>query len=115
LFGLMGDTRSQLAALLKQFALRLVDLTRGAQGSLLFNGTRWAEHGGSSVVVEDTIGAGDTFTAATVLGLLAGWDLDRVNTLANEVAGFVCSQPGATPPLPRELARMFSPAERGAQ
>jgi len=29
--------------------------------------------------------------------------LDRLNDAANRVAAYVCSQPGATPPIPAEL------------
>ena len=57
--------------------------------------------------VVDTVGAGDSFTAAMVLGLLRKMDLDEINTIANEVARYVCSQPGATPALPIEFARRF--------
>jgi fructokinase len=107
LFGLMGDTRAQVAALAARFSLRLVVLTRGAQGSLLFDGTNCSEHPGIDVPVKDTIGAGDSFTAATVLGFLAGWELGRINAFANEVAAFVCSHHGATPPLPEDMRAAF--------
>ena len=60
--------------------------------------------------VVDTIGAGDSFTAAMTLGLLAGWDLDRINDHANRVAAFVCSSAGATPTLPAELRNLFAAA-----
>jgi fructokinase len=109
LFGLTGDTRAQLAALAGRFALRLIVLTRGAHGSVLFDGTNWSEHSGIAVEVKDTIGAGDSFTAATVLGFLAGWPLDRINAFANEVAAFVCSQSGATPLLPAQFRQLFEP------
>ena len=65
----------------------------------------------------DTIGAGDSFTAAMTLGLLAGWDLDRINDNANRVAAFVCSRAGATPELPERLRALFlsaTPAVRAA-
>jgi fructokinase len=51
----------------------------------------------------DTIGAGDSFTAALVVGRLAGRPLDEINRHANEVAAFVCSRPGGTPSLPDAL------------
>jgi fructokinase len=44
--------------------------------------------------VSDTIGAGDAFTAALVVGLLDGHSLDDINRRANEVAALVCSRPG---------------------
>jgi fructokinase len=54
-------------------------------------------------VVADTVGAGDSFTAALLIGVLAGRPLDEVSRRANAVASYVCSQPGATPPIPEEL------------
>jgi fructokinase len=58
--------------------------------------------------VVDTVGAGDAFTAVLVLGMLAGMPLDRINTLADEAAGHVCSCAGATPPLPAALVQRFA-------
>jgi len=97
MFGLTGDTRNQLSALSERFALRAAALTRGAAGSLLLADGIWSEHPGIRVKVVDAVGAGDAFTAAWTLGLLAGHALDAINQRANEVAAFVCTQPGATP------------------
>jgi fructokinase len=108
---LTGDERAQIRQLAERNQLHLVACTRGERGSLLYSEGTWSEHPGNNVEVKDTIGAGDSFTAATVLGLLGEWPLDRINTFANEVAAFVCSRSGATPRLPREFAQMFSPAD----
>jgi fructokinase len=59
------------------------------------------------VEICDTVGAGDAFTAAMAMGLLAGWPLDEINRRANAVAAFVCTQPGATPDLPDDLRAPF--------
>jgi len=104
--------KHQIEWLAHTFSLRLVALTRGANGSLLYqkdnNEVRWSDCPSRPVKVVDTVGAGDSFTAAMVLGLLRKMDLDEINTIANEVARYVCSQPGATPALPVEFARRFS-------
>jgi len=97
MFGLDGGARAQLAALARRFDLRAVALTRGAAGSLLLANGVWSEHAGIRVKVVDSVGAGDAFTAAWTLGLLAGQPLDTINQRANEVAAFVCTQSGATP------------------
>ena len=55
--------------------------------------------------VIDTVGAGDAFTATLVCGFLRGLPLDVINRHANAVASHVCSQKGATPPLPAELCQ----------
>lgn len=103
MFRLNGDERAQVAGLARRFNLRLVAYTRGGHGSLLHSEGRWSEHPGVPTKVADTIGAGDSFTAAMTVGLLAGWPLDEINQRASEVAAFVCSQPGATPQLPESL------------
>lgn len=48
----------------------------------------------------DTVGAGDAFCAAVIVGRLLGWPVDRTLDIACETAGYVASQPGATPTLP---------------
>jgi fructokinase len=116
MFGLTGFAEHQIKHpiewLAHTFSLRLVALTRGANGSLLYqkdnNEVRWSDCPSRPVKVVDTVGAGDSFTAAMVLGLLRKMDLDEINTIANEVARYVCSEPGATPALPTEFARRFS-------
>jgi fructokinase len=116
IFGLTGfaehQIKHQIEWLAHTFGLRLVALTRGAHGSLLYqkdnNEVRWSDCPSPPVKVVDTVGAGDSFTAAMVLGLLRKMDLDEINTIANEVARYVCSEPGATPALPIEFARRFS-------
>jgi fructokinase len=55
----------------------------------------------------DTVGAGDAFTAALLVGILAGRSLHEVNERANAVAAYVCSQAGATPPIPDALRQQL--------
>jgi fructokinase len=98
-----GDVLSVLRSLIASYDLKLAVLTRGEHGSLLVSPSQYAEHKGLSATIVDTIGAGDSFTAATVLGLLKGMPLDEINAHANRVAAFVCSQKGAMPTLPEEL------------
>jgi fructokinase len=114
MFGLPTGTREVMAALAGRFSLSLVALTRGASGSLLFADGAWSDHPGVPVEVRDTIGAGDAFTAAMVVGRLAGRPLDAINRHANEVAAFVCSRPGGTPALPDalKLPLAFTPEVR---
>jgi fructokinase len=107
MFQLPGDERGQVAGIAGQFNLRLVAFTRGGRGSLLFSEGRWSDHPGIPAKVVDTIGAGDSFTAALALGLLTGWPLDEVHQRASEIAAYVCSQPGGTPELPEQLRAPF--------
>ncbi|HTL57085.1 MAG TPA: carbohydrate kinase [Candidatus Limnocylindrales bacterium] len=107
LVGLGGSTEKQIEALAERFGLQLVALTRGAEGSLLYQDGRWSEQIPKPTDVVDTVGAGDGFTAALVMGLLNRMDLDVVHALAAEVARYICSAHGATPDLPEHLGSKF--------
>ena len=113
MFSLKGDAVAQMLEMARRFELKLAALTRGDAGSLLVAGGRISSVGGTAVEVVDTIGAGDAFTAAMSLGWLANWDLDEINRCASAVASFVCSRPGATPPLPAHLASPFTARSAG--
>ena len=103
MFGLPPGMRDAMEELARRFGLSMVALTRGSDGGLLWAEGRWSDQPGRPVEVRDTIGAGDSFTAALTVGLLTGRSLEEINRHANEVAAFVCSQPGGTPSLPEEL------------
>jgi fructokinase len=103
LFVLSGDARAQLAELARIFQLRAVAFTCGAQGSSLMIHGEWSEHAGTPTVVQDTVGAGDAFTAALVLGMLDGWPVPTIHQRASEVAAFVCCHAGPTPELPDRM------------
>ena len=107
LFGFVQEPRAAILQFAQEFALSTVALTRGAEGSLLWREGEWAEDGGEPTTVVDTVGAGDSFTAALTLGLLRGERLEVINEQANRVARFVCGCHGATPVLPPELVRSF--------
>ena len=98
-FALTGEVTEQLQALRQKFDLRLVAYTRGGEGSLLVAAGEISDHPGFPTKVIDTVGAGDSFTATLCMGLLQNLSLDEINRRAGRVASFVCSQPGATPPL----------------
>ncbi len=104
MFGLVGNTSNQISQLLRIYPLELIALTRGPRGAVLYTRSASSECGGFPASVVDTVGAGDAYTAALALGLLAGASLDDINRRACCLAAFVCSQQGATPRIPAELA-----------
>ena len=106
LLDIKGSETEVLAELVARYELRLVVLTKGAEGSRLYgkDGDSVCE-GIAPEKIADTIGAGDAFTAAVAVGLLNGNGLEQINAHANRVASFVCSQNGATPKLPDELVQ----------
>jgi fructokinase len=86
--------------LIEDWTLKLVCITRGANGSLLYDRHGAHEHPGLRVKVKDTIGSGDAFTAALVHGLLCGRAIEEVNESANRLGAWVASHSGAMPPSP---------------
>ncbi len=104
LMGIEGDMTSKLKAILEQQQLRLIALTRGSQGAILIAENEISDFAGFATTVKDTVGAGDSFTATLVAGLLRGESLETINRKACQVAAYVCSQKGATPPLPVNLS-----------
>ncbi|MHC4623995.1 MAG: carbohydrate kinase family protein [Planctomycetota bacterium] len=107
LLGLDGSEDELFAQLTEDYGLRMIALTRGANGSRLYAQGENSEHKGFPAEVADTVGAGDSFAAAIALGLLHGRTLEETNEFANRVASFVCSRSGATPGLPDKLAEEF--------
>ena len=111
LLSIEGDESAVLATLIEQFSLRLIALTKGAQGSVLATADERSEHPGFAAEVSksdgaDTVGAGDSFTAVLAMGLLRGLELDTINERANRTACYVCGQAGATPEMPAELTEL---------
>lgn len=96
--------------------VRLVVVTRGAEGALAFNRRGAAEAPPRPVDVVDTVGAGDTFQAALITWLrergcldgeaidgLTAEDLKALLGFAAEAAAINCSRAGCNPPRRSEL------------
>jgi len=100
IYQLTGPIDDRLRRLRDGHNLEMVILTRGAQGSLLLSDTRLSRSAGKPATVVDTVGAGDAFTAAVVIGSLLGRDLDEIHETAAGLAAHVCGQAGAMPVVP---------------
>lgn len=74
--------------------------TEGAKRSTVYRGEERSVLPTPDSPVEDTVGAGDAFTAALVAALVRGAPLARAHALAVEVSTFVCSRRGAMPDYP---------------
>ena len=95
--GSEDDIILQLAA---KFKLDTIALTKGESGAVLWSRGVWSKLPSRAVQVADTVGAGDAYTAALVLGLLHEEDVESINRKAIEVACFVCTKSGATMSFP---------------
>jgi fructokinase len=113
---LLGSSGKDLHAsaewLLQTYRLKLLCVTRGEHGSVLFSSSVTHSHPGYQAKVVDTVGAGDAFTAALVHHYLRCSSLETVNEAANQMGAWVASQRGATPaadPVVLERVRTSTP------
>jgi len=89
------------------FGLDAVCITRGGSGALLWQAGEIHRVGGIDIVVADTIGAGDAFTAGLVDGLVRGRTPDETLATANALGAYVASCSGAIPAwTPDDLRRL---------
>jgi fructokinase len=75
-------------------------MTCGAQGAILVSANGTVNQPGFPTEVKDTVGAGDSFAAAFLMGWLQGQPDDQILHRACAVAATTCSHWGAVPTLP---------------
>lgn len=93
--------------ILTKYNLRMLILTCGVNGSYVFTPDgEISQLGTPKVEVADTVGAGDSFTAAFVSCILLGKTIKEAHKCAVDVSAFVCTQHGAMPKIPRELSKI---------
>jgi len=97
------DEMSILKNISEKFNLRLIALTKGADSSILYSKDEISSLKTPEVSVVDTVGAGDSFTAVLVAGLLKGDTLKSIHQKAVDVSAWVCTLPGATPPYTQQI------------
>jgi len=107
IFDLNGSEHEILSKILNKFNLKLIALTKGSKGSVLYTKDMISTLNSPEVKVVDTVGAGDAFTAVLVMGLLKGLPLKEIHNYASEIAAFVCTKKGATPKLPVKYLTKF--------
>ena len=92
-------------------------VTRGPSGVSVFTDSSSVDVGGHPVAVVDTVGAGDTFVAATLaqfyerdlagnpdsLARLSDDEWRKIASVSTAAAAITCSRPGADPPYRAEL------------
>ena len=110
MFGYPGiDLQDKCWILLAKYNLKMLILTCGVNGSYVFTPGKVSFVETPKVEVADTVGAGDSFTAAFVSALLYGQPLREAHRLAVETSAYICTQEGATPQLPLPLLQQMRP------
>ena len=73
------------------FACTTICITRGENGAIVLHQNVIYEHHGFSVDVVDTVGAGDSFLATLIVGLLRQEEMESILKRANAIGAVVAS------------------------
>lgn len=97
MLSLSGTQEERCRAISRAFNLKFVILTKGGDGSEVVLEDKVHISRPGKIDIVDTVGAGDSFTAAFILAYLRGESLEKAHTLATEVSSYVCTKAGAMP------------------
>jgi fructokinase len=95
--GETGSLKEKITELQKKFHTQTICVTRGEHGAVIWHNDEFFEHPGYKVEVADTVGAGDSFLATIIAGLLNQVEPQEILKKACAVGAFVASRRGATP------------------
>ncbi|TGX84320.1 carbohydrate kinase family protein [Muribaculum intestinale] len=106
MFGYPGiDLQDKCWILLGKYNLKMLILTCGINGSYVFTPGNVSFLPTPRVGVADTVGAGDSFTAAFISCVLKGMPVAEAHRRAVATSAFVCTCNGAMPVLPDEYTK----------
>ena len=107
IFELQGTDEELCQQLLDTYKLKFLILTKGTRGSYVLTPYEKSFLATPKVTIADTVGAGDSFTAAFVASYLNGRSIAQSHQLAVEVSAYVCQQHGAMPRLADAHLELF--------
>ena len=107
LFGWNAAEKEICKQLLEKYQLDILILTKGTEGSWVLTPKEESFLPTPKITIADTVGAGDSFTAAFIASHLHGRCLVASHQLAVEVSAYVCQQHGAMPRLADAHLELF--------
>ncbi|ADK80721.1 carbohydrate kinase family protein [Sediminispirochaeta smaragdinae] len=84
-------------AIFDTFPVRMICITKGKDGSTLFDGKMRYDEPIVDIPVVDTVGAGDSFSAAFLTAYLKGLTKAKALRFASRLSSFVAGSSGAVP------------------
>ena len=98
MLNIQGDEIFFVEYIFEKYPVKLIIITRGENGSIVYNRSKSHSLSGSNVSnLVDTVGAGDAFSAIAAIGYLHSWETDKINYTASEFASLICGIKGAIP------------------
>lgn len=102
-FGLDSEYEVCIPKLCEMYGIQQAIITLGEKGSVFYTGGKFYNHPRFSVVVEDTVGAGDAFLSGVIFSLIHKKSPEDLLKFANAMGAYVAGCKGATPQLSVEV------------
>jgi len=105
--GSTNNLRDQINEFRSKYHPKTICVTRGEHGAIVWHDHKFYESPGCEVQVGDTVGAGDSFLATFVAGLLKKAPMQQLIDNACSVGSFVASKRGANPPYDERIRKLL--------
>ena len=106
--GNLKNLEENITAFQKKYNLQTICVTRGENGAVVWHDGKFYGHPGFKVKVVDTVGAGDSFLAVFVNGLINKQPMAQILERACAVGAFVAGKRGANPKYDEGILRLLS-------
>jgi fructokinase len=106
--GSTQDLREKITEFQKKYHAQTICVTRGGDGAIVWHDYKFYEHPGVKVEVVDTVGAGDSFLATFINGLINKRPMDDTLEKACAVGAFVAGKRGANPKYDEGILEILS-------
>lgn len=106
--GSKGDLKDKITEFRKKYHAQTICVTRGENGAIVWHDYEFYEHPGYKVDVVDTVGAGDSFLATFINGLLNKQPIQQVLERSCAVGAFVTGKRGANPVYDEGVAELLA-------
>ena len=104
-FGNYSSIQDKMNAVRDEYELKTLIVTKGGDGAVLCIDGEFYNHPGFKVVVQDTVGSGDSFLAAVISGLIEKQNPSELLEFACAVGALVTSKKGGWPEYEPEDVR----------
>ena len=98
----LAEEATQMTFIKNKFHLKMLIVTRGANGAICLDNTGFHESKGFKVQVQDTVGSGDAFLAGFLKNHYQGNPPDKALTYACALGAIVATHKGANPNVKEE-------------
>ncbi|MBP9212230.1 MAG: carbohydrate kinase [Bacteroidetes bacterium] len=101
------DIRRNIRTFAERTTAKIICVTKGKDGAVVYADGKFIEHPGFRVGVVDTVGAGDSFLAGFVSELLRGKPLSEALAFGCALGAMVAARKGANPVITSEQLNRF--------